>query len=331
MTTEALVVRGMAGGRRLRGGWAIVARKELADHLTSVRFLMLLGVLALTAGGAVYSAASGIRGVAPDAVGMPALFLKLFTIPNDPVPFSFEGFLGFLAPLLGIAFGFDAIVGERSGGTLPRLVSQPIHRDDVINGKFVASLITIGVLLVSLAMVVAGMGIVRLGIVPNAGEVTRLLVWLLAAIAYVGVWLALATLCSVVTSRAATSALVAIALWLVIGVFGTLLAHLAAGIVAPVGDDPTGLQGLHNAQTEQTFSRFSPVTLYDEATSALLNPDVRTVGIVTVAQVDRAVTSNLTVPQSVLLIWPQLVGMIAATVVVFALAYVAFMRQEVRA
>jgi ABC-2 type transport system permease protein len=316
--------------RRYRGGWAIVARKELADQLTSVRFLALLGVLALTAAGAVYSAASGIRDVAPNAVGVPGLFLKMFTIQNDPVPFSFVGFFGFLAPLLGIAFGFDAIVGERTGGTLPRLVSQPIHRDDVINGKFVASLITIGVLLVALTTVIAGLGIVRLGIVPGIGEVARLMVWLVAALAYVAVWLALATAISVVTRRAATSALVAIALWLVIGVFGSLLAHLAAGVISPVGGGSQA-ELFANAQTELSVSRLSPVTLYEESTSALLNPDVRTVGLVTMAQADRAVTSNLTLGQSLLLVWPQIVGLIAATVILFAWAYVSFMRQEVRA
>jgi ABC-2 type transport system permease protein len=331
MTTEAAELpHPRLGRRRFHGGWAIVARKEMADQLTSVRFIALLAVLGLTAAGAVYSAAGGIRSVAPDAVGIPGLFLKLFSIQNDPVPFSFVGFFGFLAPLLGIAFGFDAIVGERSGGTLPRLVSQPIHRDDVINGKFVASLLTIGILLVALTLVIAGVGIVRLGIVPGVNEVARLMVWLLAALAYVAVWLALATLCSVAAKRAATSALVAIAVWLVVGVFGTLLAHVAAGIVSPPGDG-TGLAALQNAKTEQTFSRLSPVELYQESTDALLNPNVRTVGIVTLAQVDRAVTSNLTFDQSVLLVWPQLVGLIAATVVIFAFAYVAFMRQEVRA
>jgi ABC-2 type transport system permease protein len=35
--------------------------------------------------------------------------------------------------------------------------------------------------------------------------------------------------------------------------------------------------------------------------------------------------------QSVLLIWPQLTGLIAATILLYALAYVLFQRQEIRA
>ncbi|MFH1329624.1 MAG: ABC transporter permease, partial [Actinomycetota bacterium] len=95
--------------------------------------------------------------------------------------------------------------------------------------------------------------------------------------------------------------------------------------------DGTGAAALHNARVEQNLARLSPVTLYDEAATALLNPEVRSVGVVTVRQLDQAITSNLSIAQSLLLVWPQLVGMIAATVVCFAIAYVEFMGQEVRA
>ncbi|MFN8631570.1 MAG: hypothetical protein U0838_15005 [Chloroflexota bacterium] len=39
----------------------------------------------------------------------------------------------------------------------------------------------------------------------------------------------------------------------------------------------------------------------------------------------------LSLDQSVLLVWPQLVALTALTVLLFALAYVLFLRQEVRA
>lgn len=41
--------------------------------------------------------------------------------------------------------------------------------------------------------------------------------------------------------------------------------------------------------------------------------------------------TELTLSQSLLLVWPQVVGLVAATVAIFAVAYIAFMRQEVRA
>ena len=315
---------------RRRPGWTAVARKEFADHLLSARFAALLVLLGLVAIASVYGAAGELRKFAPETEGVEGLFLRLFTVQGDPVPFSFLTFLGFLAPILGIAFGFDSVNGERAQGTLPRLVSQPIHRDDVVNGKFVAGLGVVGLIAVVVTVIVAGLGIVLLGIVPTAAEVIRLLAWMLVVIFYVGVWLAFATFCSVAMRRAATSAMVAIGVWLVLALFGALLAQIAADAISPV--DPARPEtALENARTEVTVARLSPMVLYEESATALLNPEVRSLGVVTLAQVDRAVVSELSFTQSVLLVGPQLVGLAAATVVIFAVAYVVFMRQEVRA
>jgi ABC-2 type transport system permease protein len=319
-------------GRPRRAGWRVVATKELADHLLSVRFLVLLGIVGLAVAGSVYAAAGGIRDVAPAASETPSLFLRLFTFaPEDQQVPSFLSMVGFLAPLLGIAFGFDAVNGERSQGTLPRLVSQPIHRDDVINGKFAAGITVIGMILAGLTMLVAGLGLFRLGIVPTAVEVWRLLLWLAVTVVYVSFWLGLATLCSVALRRAATSALVAIAAWLVLTLFAGLLLGLVTDAIAPVPDQPTADQLIRNARLEQQIGRLSPSILYEEATIALLNPEVRTIGFLLPQQIDRAVPGTLSLDQSLLLAWPQTVGLVALTILCFAGAYVLFMRQEIRA
>jgi ABC-2 type transport system permease protein len=43
------------------------------------------------------------------------------------------------------------------------------------------------------------------------------------------------------------------------------------------------------------------------------------------------VPSPLSIDQSLLLVWPQIVAIVALTVISFAVAYVLFLRQEVRA
>jgi ABC-2 type transport system permease protein len=43
------------------------------------------------------------------------------------------------------------------------------------------------------------------------------------------------------------------------------------------------------------------------------------------------VNAPLPVSQSFILIWPQLTGLIAATIVIFVIAYIVFQRQEIRA
>ena len=50
-----------------------------------------------------------------------------------------------------------------------------------------------------------------------------------------------------------------------------------------------------------------------------------------ISNAERVQTSLLTLDQSLLLVWPQIVVLTALTTAMFALAYVLFLRQEVRA
>lgn len=312
-------------------GWRVVARKEFADHVRSVRFVIVLALLGLTAVGAVYAAAGQIRDVAPQASGSPSLFLRLFTIQIENTPFAFFNFVSLVGPLLGIAFGFDAINTERSQRTLPRLLCQPVHRDDVVNGKFVAGLSLIAVTLTALTVIVAGVGIFRLGIVPTASGVARLLVYLVVSVLYIGVWLALALLFSTLFRRAATSVLVALGIWLVLSLFWGLIVGVVADAVAPVTATATQDEVLRNASLQQNLGRISPGDLYEEVTSALLTPELRSLGAISPLQNIRAVPSQLPLTQSLLLVWPQVAVLVAITVALFAGAYVKFLREEVRA
>jgi len=317
--------------RALRGGWRIVARKELADHVHSTRFAILLVLVALAGLASVHSASGPIRDAAGKVADVPSIFLYLFTLSPDRVP-AFHEFVAVLGPLLGIAFGFDAVNGERSQRTLPRLVSQPIHRDEVINGKFVAGLGAIALALGSVVALVAAYGVLRLGIAPSLAELVRILAFFVVAVVYVALWLALAMLLSVVTRRAATAALAALAVWLVLTLFGSLIAGVTADAVSPVHDATSVSQVLANARVELDLRRLSPSELYQEATGVLLNPSRQSTGLVIAADQDpQALPSTLSLQDSLLLAWWQVVALVAGTVVLFAAAYAVFLRQEVRA
>ncbi len=122
--------------------------------------------------------------------------------------------LSFLVPLMAIGLGFDAVNGEYNRRTLSRILSQPIYRDALLFGKFLAGLITIAISLVALWLLVIGLGLLMLGVPPGGEEMGRALVFLGVTIAYAGVWLALAMLFSVTFRSPATAALVTLGLWL---------------------------------------------------------------------------------------------------------------------
>jgi ABC-2 type transport system permease protein len=318
----------------------VVAAKEFADHVLSVRFFVLLIVLGLAAGIPLFLATERIHELASQVSGAQAVFLALFIIgPQDVSIFgldvSVQGFIGLTAPLLGIAFAFDAVNGERAQGTLPRLVAQPIHRDDVINGKFVASLAAITLVLLSVVLLISAFGLLRLGIVPTWSEVLRLVVWFIVTIAYVGVWLAFGLLLSVVAHRAATAALIGFGVWMAVAMFGRFLLNLVLGAIAPVSDATAVERALGLYQLHAFVLRLLPTTLYSEASSVLLNPSLTgtntpaTLGQLTQAQ--QQIPTLLSLDQSLLLVWPHVVALVALTVICFAIGYIQFMRQEVRA
>jgi ABC-2 type transport system permease protein len=324
-----------AGLPPLRPGWITVATKEFADHILSVRFYVLLVVLGVAALIPLYFAAERIRSLAEGASGQPAVFLALFVLGPEgvnlgPVTFTVQAFVAIAAPLLGVAFAFDSVNGERHEGTLPRLLSQPIYRDDVINGKFVAGLLVITIGLLTTLLIIAGFGMLRLGITPSLEEILRLSGWAVLTIMYVALWLAFGMLLSVVIRRAATSALVGFGVWLFVAIpiAGPLLISLLGGFLASGATTAAEYYG-----TLQWVQRILPGQVYAEASAALLNPNVTSVSAADIYSAAALPTQDtlLSFGQSLLLIWPQLVILFALTIGCFALAYARFMRQEVRA
>ena len=303
-------------------GLGVVVLKELSDHLTSARMRVLEWLVVLVALAAVYAAITQVRDVTAQD---PFLFLRLFTTAREPLP-SFVAFLGFLVPLMAIGLGFDAVNGEHSRRTLSRILSQPIYRDALLFGKFIAGLATLAVSLVVLWLLVIGLGLLMLGVPPGGEEIGRALVFLLVTIAYAGVWLALAMLFSVIFRSAATAALVTLGLWLFLTLIWPALAPAIAQAFVPA-QDPAAL-----VITGQMLARLSPSTLFGEIVLAILHPTTRALGPVYLSQLQGAVMgAPLPLSQSLLVAWPQIVGLIAASILLFVGGYIAFQRQEVRA
>lgn len=308
------------------GLWAVTL-KELADHLSSVRMRVLEGLILLTALGTVSAAIQTLRTTVSED---PFLFLRIFTTAQQAgdLDYSFVLFVSFLIPLAAIGLGFDAVNGEHNRRTLSRVLAQPIYRDALLAGKFLAGLFTLSIMLLGLWLLVTGLGIFRLGVVPSGEEVARSLLFFVATIVYAGIWLALAMLFSVQFRQPATSALAALGVWLFFAVFWPILAGIFAQVVRPV-DSPFAELG--QLQLRLALSRLSPNTLYAEVLLSLLNPETRALGPVLITQLEGAVRGALPFSQSLLLAWPQLTGMIAAMLLLFAAAYTIFQRQEIRA
>jgi ABC-2 type transport system permease protein len=311
-------------------------RKELEDHFSSVRFLLISALIVMV--GVIIASMVGM-GIQEESKGMAKptlLFLWLFTSTGKL--FSFVQFIGFFGPLIGIFLGFDSINRERVSRTLSKLASQPIYRDSIINAKFLAGVTMITIVLVGIVLIISGLGIRLIGVVPGSEEVLRLFIYLIISILYISFWLGISILFSVVFRSTATSALASLAVWIFFSFFVGLGAGFMADAVAPISQsgsnvDPDVL--VKHEEVQRTVSLLSPVKLYNDATTTILDPTRKTTrGFVMVGPLERLSLSRFQNPlpllQSLNIVVWYLIAIIAITFLCFGVCYFVFMRQEIR-
>jgi len=296
---------------------SVVFWKELADHFSSRRFMILLVLIILTGFWAIFTSGQAIRGLADE---VPTRFVFLLLLTSQPGGlFSLATFLSIFGPLVGITLGFDAISGEYANGTLSRVLSQPIYRDSLINGKFLAGLTTVAIFWSAILLIVIGLGITLLGFPPNGEELWRMLIFTVVGILYVGFWLALALLFSLLFQRTVTAALASLAVWLFLAIFVRMITQSIALLFAST-----------TINIDTMISRISPNTLFASAVRILIDPGGEVFDRATRGQAEGILPTPLDLGQSLLLIWPHLTTLVAMVVICFGIAYIKFMRDEIR-
>jgi ABC-2 type transport system permease protein len=306
----------------------------MEDHFSSIRFLLISALIVMV--GVIIASMVGMS-IQKESEGMAKptfIFLWLFTSTGKL--FSFVQFIGFFGPLIGIFLGFDSVNRERVSRTLSKLVSQPIYRDSIINAKFLSGVAMITIVLVAIVLIISGLGLRLIGVVPGAEEVWRLVIYLITSILYISFWLGISILFSVVFRSTATSALASLAVWIFFSFFVSLGAGAVANAIAPISESASGVDVNMemNAKIQRTISLFSPMTLYGEATSPMLNPMRKAAKLVFVGPIEQLSMSRFQNPlpliQSIFIVIPHLISIVATTVLCFGVCYLVFMRQEIR-
>jgi len=305
-----------------------IYRKELTDHFSSKNFIILLALVYIAGLASTYVALQNIREVA-SALDK-HVFLKLFTTGGDILP-SFIAFISFFIPIIGIIFGFNAINSEKNSGNLSRLLSQPIYRDSVINGKFLAGITTLSIIIASIVFIIAGVGLTSIGVPPTSEEILRIFFFIFICIFYGAFWMGLSILFSVTMDKTAASILTAIAIWIFLMFFLPIIANAIANGTVPLENATTSEQ-IRNSNIEQSILRISPSTLFTESIVILLIPTGGHFLLRPIlnTEISSMILNPLSLGQSVIQIWPQLVVIVALAIICFAISYIIFMRQEIR-
>jgi ABC-2 type transport system permease protein len=309
---------------------AAVFWKEMADDFTSKRFLILFPLVLLATAASAYIAIQGLRPTYGEEVRtVQFMFLKIFSYSNSALPSCLE-FIASLIPIVGIALGFDAVNSEKNTGTVSLLLSQPIYRDSIVNGKFLAGAVTIAIMLTSMVIIIAALAINRTGVIPNPEDIIRLIVFLITSVIYGSFWLGMAILFSIFLQRTATSALASIAVWVFFSFFMMMFASIIADWLVPVTDPNNAALLVRHSEVDLMVRRFSPIGLFNEAGTVLLLPEIRSLGFIPERIAVWMIANPLSLGQSLLIVCRHLAALVALTVGCFGISYIKFMREEIR-
>jgi len=245
-----------------------------------------------------------------------------------------------------MAFGFDATNKERTTGTLSMLLGQPIYRDSVINGKFIAGTVSLGTLGIGTIAITTGLAIPMLGYGPSLTEVLKIGTLALLTVLYLVFWLSLGTLFSVVAKKTSTSILFSIATWMFFSIILSILAAAIVNVMVPLnadmfitGDTTGGTNSgpqrfqmtdefreimTQRNQLEQLILKISPTQLYQSTAGAILGT---TRGFnMGMQEFQRTITMGEALVNN----WANIATLAVGLVVCFTASYLLFLRTEIR-
>jgi len=250
--------------RSKRNGLTNIVRKEFIDHIRSGKFIIIFLIFLLLS---AYSLHEGINmhhdsldrykehieriEDAEDMVPMPPGIpehpgvvrmgegMGVGWMPERPSALYAFMWMSMAIPILGailaVVMGFDLISKERQDRTLKTLLSHPIYRDEIVNGKAIGGLLVIIVAIgmtfgLSLAMLLIS------DIVPTIGEFVSIALFGIISVVLLVSFFAIALMASVLFKNSGSSIIFALGIILVISLILPVIASPAAGLI--VGDPP---------------------------------------------------------------------------------------------
>lgn len=220
-----------------------IARKEFTDAVTSKRLWLIAGIFLLFSIASTYSTSFGFR-----------MGVQQATRPMVQIDSSIASATAYMAPLLGLALAFDAVSGERERGTLRILLSRPIYREDVINGKILSALAVIGLTITVSSLAAVSISILLHNISVTVDDVSRIGLFIVFSIVFSFAYYALALFVSTFSSKSSHSLVISIGIWIFFAFILSIMSSFIA--TAILGPPPTRAVTVFNVSRRQ-FGNFT--------------------------------------------------------------------------
>ncbi|MBT9159820.1 MAG: ABC transporter permease [Dehalococcoidia bacterium] len=240
-----------------------IVRKEFIDHIRSGKFIIVFLIFLLLS---AYSLHGGINmyhdaldrykehieriedaedtgmpmpAIPPGAVHIEGGWIHEGWMPERPSALYAFMWMSEIMPVLGailaVVMGFDLISKERQDRTLKTLLSHPIYRDEIINGKAIGGVLVIIVAIgmtfgISLAMLLIS------DIVPTIGEFVNIALFGIISVILLVSFFSIGLMASVLFKNSGSSIIFAFGIILVIALILPAIGQPVAGMI--IGDPP---------------------------------------------------------------------------------------------
>lgn len=245
---------------------------------------------------------------------------------------SFSNVLRLLLPFLGGAMGYDIINRELQEGTIRTLLSKPVYRDEVVNGKFLGSALTLFIGVTMFYVLTIALSLL-LGVPVGVDDASVFLATMPFSLLYTLIFLAIGMLVSALV-RKPTNALILV---IVLIIFLQMVYPIVTSLVAlaiyqdelmAYAENPENTEILEDySKTIIKLNYIVPSIHYETVVGALL--EVR-MDYMSLNFMEEGIFEERSIAESLSLVWQNIVVMVVTLLLPFAVTYVRFMRMDLR-
>ncbi|HOI58644.1 MAG: ABC transporter permease subunit [Methanoculleus sp.] len=221
-----------------------VARKEFSDHITSRRFVIILALFLVISAVSIHDGIENYNN-SLESYNEQLQRMEEFEdpysswMPEKPsimyVFISMMSYMTALGGILALAIGFDLVSKEKESRSLKTLLSHPIYRDEIINGKVLGGVGALGfAMALSLAIAIAMLLI--FSVVPTVDEFAAILVFGAASLGLLLAYFAIALTMSTVAKESGNALIYTLVIFAIVSSLLPMLGMMAADALA--GDPP---------------------------------------------------------------------------------------------
>ena len=221
-----------------------VARKEFSDHITSRRFVIILALFLVISAVSIHDGIENYNNSLEsynEQLQRMEEFEDPYSIwmPEKPsimyVFMSMMSYMTALGGILALAIGFDLVSKEKESRSLKTLLSHPIYRDEIINGKVLGGVGALGFAM-GLALALAVAMLLLFSIVPTLDEFAAILIFGAASLGLLLAYFAIALTMSTVAKESGNALIYTLVIFAIVSSLLPMLGMMAADALA--GDPP---------------------------------------------------------------------------------------------